>query len=109
MARLAKPQPSLRLPKVLLSEGTIAALRIQASVVGITTAEAVRQLLAQAVAHPIGPPVGEEEGRRVALAPINAPAELVLAIRTRAAKEKVSVGEAVRRGLNETLNEGRES
>lgn len=107
MARLTKPQPSLRLPKVLLPEGTLVALRIQASVVGITTAEAVRQLLVQALAQPMGTLAREEEGRRVALAPINAPADLVLAIRARAAKEKVSVAEAVRRGLNETLNEGR--
>lgn len=107
MARLTKPQPSLRLPKVLLPEGTLAALRIQASVFGITTAEAFRQLLAQGLAQPMGSPAGGDDGRRVALAPINAPADLVLAIRARAAKEKVSVGEAVRRGLNETLNEGR--
>lgn len=106
MARLSRPQ---RLPKVMIAAAVHAVLRRQAQAAGITTAEAVRQLLAQALAYPVGSPAGEEEGRRVALAPINAPADLVLAIRARAAKEKVSVGEAVRRGLNETLNEGRES
>ena len=106
MARLCKPQ---RLPKVLVPTAIHEALRRQSQAAGITTAEAVRQLLAQTLAQPMGTPAREEESRRVALAPINAPADLVLAIRARAAKEKVSVGEAVRRGLNEALNEGRES
>ena len=105
MACLCKPQ---RLPKVLVPTAIHEALRRQAQAAGITTAEAVRQLLAQALTHPMGSPAGGEEGRRVALAPVNAPADLVRAIRARAAKEKVSVAEAVRRGLNETLNEGRE-
>jgi len=104
MARLCKPQ---RLPKVLVPTAIHEVLRRQSQAAGITTAEAVRQLLAQALAYPMGSPAGEEESRRVALAPVNAPADLVLAIRSRAAEEKVSVAEAVRRGLNETLNEGR--
>lgn len=103
MPRLFKPQSPQRLPKVLLPEAMHQALQVQASTSGVTIAEAVRQVLTDAITKPLSPSQCLVPGPRIALAPVSAPAELVTTLKSRAWMEQVSVGEIVRRALNDFL------
>lgn len=104
MPRLFKPQSPQRLPKILLPEAMHQALQVQASTSGVTIAEAVRQVLTDAITKPLSPSQGLLLGPRIALAPVSAPAELVAKLKSRAWREQVSVAEIVRRALNDFLN-----
>lgn len=103
MPRLIKPQSPQRLPKVLLPEAMHQALQVQASTSGVTIAEAVRQVLTDAITKPLSPLQSLMPGPRIALAPVSAPAELVATLKSRAWMEQVSVAEIVRRALNDFL------
>ncbi|WP_102944365.1 ribbon-helix-helix protein, CopG family [Stenotrophomonas sp. VV52] len=103
MPRLIKPQSPQRLPKVLLPKAMHQALQVQASIAGVTIAEAVRQVLTVAITKPLSPSQGQVLGPRIALAPVSAPAELVARLKSRAWMEQVSVAEIVRRALNDFL------
>lgn len=101
MQRLTKPPAPQRLPKVLLPKAMHQALQVQASIAGVTIAEAVRQVLTVAITKPLSPSQGQVLEPRIALAPVSAPAELVARLKSRAWMEQVSVAEIVRRALND--------
>lgn len=99
----AIPPKSAALPKVRMSQRLLDALHSQAAVAGISTGEAVRQILEIYLANPMPLTKGVAGQPGAVLSPTRASAGLVASVRKQARAQGVVVAELIRSVLQDGL------
>lgn len=102
----AVPPKSATLPKVRMSQALMDSLQSQAAEAGVSTSEAVRQMLEAYLADPMPLARGDAGQFDTVLSPTRASAGLVANVGERAREQGVVVAELIRSVLQERFYAG---